>query len=153
MKMTTRRWIAVLAATLAVSAVAVGAQEMPMHHRGHHAEMDPALMDKHIDLMVEHLLKDGTADQKAKVAAIAKAAMADLRPLRQQLQANHRQALDILGQPTVDRAALEQVRAAQVQLMDSVSRRVMTAVADASDLLTPEQRKRFANHLHQMHGH
>ncbi|MGZ3182784.1 MAG: periplasmic heavy metal sensor [Telluria sp.] len=146
---TTTRWLAAATAVLALA----GAAHAQEAHTGHpaHAAMDPALRDKHIDLMVEHLLKDGTADQKAKVAAIAKAAVADLAPLHQQMQANHQQAMSLLAQPTVDRAALESVRAAQIQLMDQASKRVMQAVVDASDVLTPAQRQAFANHLHGMH--
>jgi Spy/CpxP family protein refolding chaperone len=49
--------------------------------------------------------------------------------------------------PVVDRAALEQLRVEQMQRMDLVSRRILVAVEDAADVLTPEQRARFAEQL------
>jgi Spy/CpxP family protein refolding chaperone len=47
----------------------------------------------------------------------------------------------------IDRAALEQLRAQQMQRMDFISKRILAAVEDAADVLTPEQRLKFAEHL------
>jgi protein CpxP len=41
------------------------------------------------------------------------------------------------------RAALEQLRAAQIVELDAASKRMLGAVEDAADLLTPDQRQRF----------
>src|SRR5947208_4983540 len=47
--------------------------------------LSPAQIDDRIDRMTKHMAieLDATADQQAKVATIAKAAIADLRPLRE----------------------------------------------------------------------
>ena len=45
-----------------------------------------------------------------------------------------------LTQPNVDRATLEDLRRAELQLAESASSRIVTALADIADVLTPEQR-------------
>ena len=145
-----RRWL--IAAALAVTAGAAGASfasgSLPGHHPHHGAmAMAPAAMDAHIDKIVDQFAADASADQKARVAAIAKAAMADLRPEHAQMREAHARVHALLMAPVIDRAALEQLRAAQMQQMDFISRRILAAVEDAADVLTPEQRATFADHL------
>jgi Spy/CpxP family protein refolding chaperone len=150
-----RRWI--LAATLAMAAGAMATagasfagsgDGMFGHHRhGQHMAMDPAALDKHIDNMVNQVLADGTPEQKAKLAGIVKSAFADLRPAHDQFHLAHARAHALLTSPVIDRAALEQLRVEQMQQMDFVSKRVLEAVEDAAELLTPTQRVKFADHL------
>jgi Spy/CpxP family protein refolding chaperone len=152
-----RRWL--LAAALALAAGAAGASLAAggtglLGHPGHagHTAMTPAAMDTHIDKMVAQLTAGASPDQKARVAAIAKAAMADLLPAHEQFHHAQQQAHELLMAPVIDRAALEQLRVTQVQQADAISRRVLLAVEDAAEVLTPEQRAAFADHLkHRMH--
>jgi Spy/CpxP family protein refolding chaperone len=147
-----RRWV--IAAVLAVAAGAAGVSfanggpglHGPHGHAGRMA-MDPAAMDAHIDKMVGQFASDASADQKARVATIFKAAVADLRPAHTQFRQAHARAHELLMAPVIDRAALEQLRAAQMQQMDFITRRILAAVEDAADVLTPEQRATFADHL------
>jgi Spy/CpxP family protein refolding chaperone len=118
----------------------------------HGGQMDPEKVAKRIDHMIDRLLPDGTAAQKAQVATIIKTAMADLKPLREQRRAARQQGIKILSQPTIDRAALEQVRVSEVQLADQVSKRMTQALADTAEVLTPEQRARVAAHLKKRFG-
>jgi Spy/CpxP family protein refolding chaperone len=104
-------------------------------------------MDAHIDKMVEQLAREASADQKARVALIAKAAMADLLPIHEQFRQAHARLHELLTAPVVDRAALEQLRMVQMQRMDAITRRLLAAVEDAADVLTPEQRIKFAERL------
>jgi Spy/CpxP family protein refolding chaperone len=153
-----RRWlIAVVAlamATGAAGASLAGSGPGLLHHSRHpgHMAMDPAAMDAHIDKMVAQLADGASPDQKARVAAIAKSAVADLRPAHEQFRQAHARAHELLMAPVIDRAALERLRETQVQQMDIISRRILAAVADAAEVLTPEQRAAFAEHLRrQMH--
>ena len=73
--------------------------------------------------------------------------------LRAQLADGHRRAAELLGQPTVDRAQMETVRAEHLRLLDEASRRLTGALADAADVLTPEQRRRLADHIGRWRGH
>jgi Spy/CpxP family protein refolding chaperone len=152
-----RRWI--LAATLAVAAGAMatagasfaGSGDGMFGHRrpGLHVAADPAAHGKHIDDMVNQVLADGTPEQKAKLAAIVKSVLADLRPVHAQFHQVPARAHALLMEPAIDRAALEQLRVEQVQQLDLASRRILTALEDAAELLTPAQRLRFAEHLHK----
>jgi Spy/CpxP family protein refolding chaperone len=147
-----RRWLMAAAVAVAVGAAgasfANGGMGLPGHqgHAGHMA-MDPAALDAHIDKMVEQFASGASPDQKARVAAIAKAAVADLRPAHEQFRQAHARAHELLTAPVIDRAALEQLRAQQMQRMDFISKRILAAVEDAADVLTPEQRLKFAEHL------
>ncbi|VXB48616.1 periplasmic heavy metal sensor [Massilia sp. 9I] len=141
--------VALAAAAAGASYAGSGAGFHPSAHPGPLA-MDAAAMDAHIDRMVAQLAGDATPEQQARVAAIAKRAMADLRPMHEQRKQIFASAHALLMAPVVDRAALEQLRAAHVQEFDAGSRRILEAVADAADLLTPAQRLRFAGHLRQV---
>ncbi len=145
-----KRWLigGIAAALVGLSAAAgtTYAFDGGMHSRAMlHA--DPAAMDKHIDAMVAKILANGTDDQRAKVAAIAKAAVADLRPMRQQLQEGHAKAAKLLTAPTIDKVALESVRLDQMRIVDDGSKRILQAIIDSASVLTPEQRTKLAEQL------
>jgi protein CpxP len=147
-----RRWL--IAATLVVAAAAgssfaSGGPGLPGHfHHAAHVPADPAALAIHVDKMIEQFAADASPDQKARLAAIARPAMAELGPMHAQLGQAHARAHALLMAPVVDRAALEQLRVEQLQRMDVQSRRILAAVEDAADVLTPEQRARFAEQLH-----
>ncbi len=121
----------------------------PFGHGWHHEAMSATDVQSHVDRMVDHLAHetDATADQQTKLAAIGKAAAADLLPLHQQLFDAHKKAIELLRQPTVDRAALEALRAEQMARADAASKRLIQALADAADVLTPEQRAKLLDHF------
>jgi len=148
-----RRWL--IAAALAVAAAAAGSSfasggpGLPGHfHHSAHIPADPAAMAAHVDKMIEQFAADASPYQKARLAAIAKSALADLGPAHAQLRQAHVRAHELLMAPAVDRTALEQLRVEQMQRIDQISRRVLAAVEDAADVLTPAQRARFAEQLH-----
>jgi protein CpxP len=109
--------------------------------------LTPAQTDDRIDRMTKHMAieLDASADQQAKIAGIAKAAVNDLRPLREKAQAARGQAVALLTAPTVDRTAIERLRAEQIALAETASKRIAQAVADASEVLSPEQRRKVAD--------
>jgi protein CpxP len=110
---------------------------------------DPAKMDAHVERMVKHFAVevDATPAQKEKLTAIAKDAARDLAPMRVKLQSARKDAIGLVGAATVDRAAMERLRAEHLALAETASRRVSQALADAADVLTPEQRQKVATHL------
>jgi periplasmic protein CpxP/Spy len=109
--------------------------------------LTPAQIDDRIDRMTKHMAieLDASADQQAKIASIAKAAVNDLRPMREKAQAARGQAIALLTAPTVDRTAIERLRADQIALAETASKRIAQAVADASEVLSPEQRRKVAD--------
>ena len=123
-------------------------------HLSMHSAADPAA---HVDHMLKHLYVeiDATDAQKAKIDPLVKQAMQDLMPMHTQLHTAHVQALQMLTQPTIDRAALEASRAQNMQLADQASKRLVQLIADVGDVLTPAQRQKLADHfskMHSMHG-
>ena len=96
--------------------------------------------------MLKHLYVeiDATDAQKQQLAPIVKAAAQDLLPLRARFHDARRQAIELLAQPSIDRAALEMLRAEQFNLADQASKRFVQALADVADVLTPAQRKQVA---------
>ena len=146
-----KTWIAIAAAVAALGGSAFAAGAGHEHGHGHNPwMMDAAQADKHIEMLVEHILPDGTAAQKSRVTEIAKACFNDVKPIHQQLQEGHEAMTKLLAQPAIDRAALENVRADHVKKMDQMSRRVLAAAMDAAEVLTPEQRVKFNGALHMM---
>jgi Spy/CpxP family protein refolding chaperone len=121
------------------------------HGRG---PIDPADLDQHLDRMLKHLYVevDATDAQKQRLEPIVKQAAKDLLPLRENLHAGRREAIELLSQDRVDGAALEALRARQIGLADEASRRLTRAIAEAADVLTPAQRKDLAAHFARRHG-
>jgi periplasmic protein CpxP/Spy len=109
--------------------------------------LSPAQVDDRIDRMSKHIAieLDATADQQVKIANIAKAAVADLRPLHEKAHAARAPAVTLLTAPTIDRSAIERLRAEQIGLAETASKRIAQALADAADVLSPEQRRKVAD--------
>jgi protein CpxP len=109
--------------------------------------LTPAQVDDRIDRMTKHMAieLDATADQQAKIAGIAKSAVGDLRALREKAQAARAQAVTLLTAPTIDRTAIERLRTEQIGLAETASKRIAQALADAAEVLNPEQRKKVAD--------
>jgi periplasmic protein CpxP/Spy len=118
------------------------------HHAGFMGgPLNPTQIDERIDRMTKHMAieLDASPEQQAKVAAVAKSAVHDLLPLREKAQAARGRAVALLTAPTVDREAIERLRAEQVGLAETASKRIAQALADASDALTPDQRRKIGD--------
>ena len=146
-----------VAALVAVSAIG-GAALSHAAHRLHHpwhghgfmsGKLEPAEVDRRIERMTGHVAREISAsdEQRQKLAEIAKSAAKDLTPLRESLQSGRKEARELLTQGSVDRAAIEKLRTDQLATFDALSRRLSTALADAAETLTPEQRTRLADRL------
>lgn len=110
---------------------------------------DPAQMSDRADRMIRHLAIeiDATTEQQQKLSAIITAAIKDLAPVPDNMLAFRRQGRDLLTQQTIDRAALEKLRADQIATVDAASKRLVQALADAAEVLTPEQRRKLSDML------
>ena len=124
--------------------------EFKRHHHGMSVESflnDSVIMNRIIEKVVDHVVPDGSAQQKASLNTIVKAAVQDLRPIHEQNKVLKGQVKTLLQQPTLDRNAMEQWRQEEMRLVDTASKRILQAVLDCADILTPEQRVKLAEQL------
>lgn len=72
-------------------------------------------MDERVERMVKHFAVevDATPEQKEKLTTIAKGAARDLVPMAGKIKQARQLAIDLMGAETVDRAAIENLRAGQ----------------------------------------
>ncbi|HWP12553.1 MAG TPA: Spy/CpxP family protein refolding chaperone [Ramlibacter sp.] len=143
-----RRWFAGLAALGGLGLLSAQAHA---HGWGRRQPLDPEEMARRLDWRIGRMVQDagGTPQQKERLVAIATAALAELKPLREQMRQSRRAGLELLAAPVVDRRALEQLRTTQMQVADARSRRMLQAMADAAEVLTPEQRVKVAERMKQ----
>ncbi len=108
-----------------------------------------AFVDAHADRMIRHLAVeiDATTEQQDKLRAIMRSAVKDLLPVREKMMAARVAGRELLTQATVDRAALEKLRADQIATHEAVSKQLVQVIADAADVLTPEQRRKVMDIL------
>ncbi len=113
------------------------------------------VVQTHADRAVRHLAIeiDATAEQQDKLRAIVRDAVKDLLPVREKMMSARATARELLTQQTVDRAAIEKFRADMIATHDAVSKRVVQAVADAAEVLTPEQRRKISDMVAAHRGH
>jgi periplasmic protein CpxP/Spy len=117
----------------------------PRCHGMHGRMGDEAMRDRAAHMADRMLSKvDATADQKTRVKTILAGAIDDLGKLRTAHQANRDAAIAALSAETIDRDRLEVLRAAEMVLASNASERITRALADAAEVLTPAQRKTFA---------
>src|SRR4051812_22606463 len=118
----------------------------PPWHRGelgsHRMGSDHMFFPGPIERGVERLgwITDASSEQKTKINAIAQKAADDIFALRQKHLEARKQILDALAAPTVDRTRLEALRADQMKLAETATRRISDAVADIAEVLTAAQR-------------
>jgi Spy/CpxP family protein refolding chaperone len=108
-----------------------------------------AVIEAHADRVIRHVSIeiDATSEQQDKLRAIVRGAVKDLLPVREKVVAARATARELFTQQTIDRAAIEKLRADQIAIHDTASKRLVQAVADAAEVLTPEQRRKLADML------
>ena len=95
-----------------------------------------------IDGMLDEV--DATDEQREQVRAITTAALADMEEFRDFKREGRNALVEALTQETVDREALEALRQNKLAAADRASQRLLAALADAAEVLTPAQRAELA---------
>jgi protein CpxP len=118
------------------------------------APLDPAQTEARVNRMLGHLYVDinATEEQKQKIDPIVKSAAKELIPLRQQMRTARKQAMELFTKETIDRAAIEKLRAEQIKLAEQASKRFTQALTDVAELLTPAQRQELAERMSRFGG-
>jgi periplasmic protein CpxP/Spy len=121
----------------------------PWHARPWSQPFDPAAAEDRADRMVRHLAieVDATSEQQERLRGIVRSAVRDLLPLREKAMSSRQRARELLTQTTIDRSAIEGLRAEQIALADQATRRFTQALADAASVLNPEQRRKLAERV------
>ncbi len=129
------------------------------HHGGPEAFMSGKPVDveqanKFADKRMQHMLKEVKAsdEQKAKASAIVKASVEKGAPLAEKMRDNHVQMRKLMSAATIDKAAIEALRAEQVKLVDEASKLATQTMQDVAEVLTPEQRAKLAEKMEQRGG-
>jgi Spy/CpxP family protein refolding chaperone len=101
------------------------------------------------DFVLSRVNADESQRQRAK--AIVRDTINELFPLKLEHQASRQAFIDALAQPSVNRAALEQIRQSEMQRANTASSRLVQAVADIANVLTFEQRTQLIELATQLH--
>lgn len=142
-----RRFFRMAAVATALAGLAgVGASALAHGRRGGRGPIDPTKMEQNVERMLKHLYVeiDASEAQKQKLDPIVKQAANDLMPLRAKVQEARRRGVELLSADTIDRGAIERLRAEQIGAADAASKRLTQALGDVAEVLTPAQRKTVA---------
>ncbi len=104
--------------------------------------------------MARHLAVEVEAnpEQTDKLIVIAKGLATDVFPMRQSLQEARGRGVDLITAGSIDRGAIEALRAEQMGKAEAVTKRMTVALADAAEVLSPDQRKKLAERIEDFRG-
>lgn len=148
-----RKWlflsVIILTSAIAGGVITVMAQCYIIKHHSHkfiHGPIDQKTAEKRAEWIANRVAKkvNATPEQKAKLITVSKSLATDLLPFREKLKATRGQIRDLLTQDKIDSAKIEEFRAEKLALMDTISKRVTSAITEVAEVLTQEQRKKIS---------
>jgi protein CpxP len=146
-----RRRIGLIAIAATLAVIAGGALAYAHSGGGHHGMM-AGNSQEHLEHMKAMLTKIGASDaQKQQIEGILKPAFEDMKAAHESHSAAFRQFHEAITAPSIDRARLESLRAEQIKSLDEASKRLVTAISDAAEVLSPDQRAALAKEIEEHH--
>ena len=148
-----RRGLKIAAITAALVAIVGGTLAFAHSGGGHHGpNMAGRPAEDHLEHVQMMLTRVGATDaQKAQIEGILKPALNDMKATHEAHFAAFKQFHEAISAPSIDRARLESLRAEQVKSLDEASKRLVTAISDASEVLSPDQRAALAKEIERHH--
>lgn len=121
---------------------------------GGHGHRGAGQMAERFQSHVNHVLAevDATPEQQSRINDIVRAATGDLDALHRQHSGALAEMHTLFTAPAIDRAKLEQLRARHIADLDAASQRWSVALADAAEVLTPEQRASLGARMKKRHA-
>jgi Spy/CpxP family protein refolding chaperone len=116
---------------------------------------DGSRFEEMIDHKLDHVLDevDATDEQRAKIRPILLDASEDMRTFYLEMRGSREAFVAALSGTVIDRQSIEALRVERLASMDQASQRMLAALANAVEVLTPEQRtelaERLARHSHR----
>lgn len=147
-----RLFAAAVTVVLALSGTqAIAAQPHARANHGPlHAPAFSALDDAHLKHLSHELMERVDSGQGEQMRLIGRAALSDLELMEQEARAQRAPRAGILLADTIDRAALERLRVAEMSVADERSRRVDQLLIDLAAVMTAAQRARFMADIQSM---
>jgi periplasmic protein CpxP/Spy len=147
-----RRRFGLIAVAASIVAVAGGALAFAHSGGSHHGPMSGRSAESHLEHIQAMLTKVGATDaQKSQIEGILKPALDDLKAAHESHSAAFRQFHEAMMAPSIDRTRLEALRAEQIKSLDAASKRFVTAISDAAEVLSPDQRAALAKQIESHH--
>lgn len=112
------------------------------HHGGMMQKVKGGFMEHRLTKALDSV--DATDEQKQTIKAIFEKAREDVKATRGEPGQMREQMTALFDKPAIDRDAVEAMRKARVQKMDDASKIMTTAMVDAAEVLTPDQRAKLA---------
>lgn len=121
---------------------------------GHHksfGDMSDADIEKRIERIVKHaaIEIDATQEQQEKITVLVTAVAKDLKPVHDRMRAAGKEIQNLLLADTIDRTALETLRAERLADAEQLSKNLIDALADVAEVLSLEQRKVLGERIEQ----
>lgn len=141
--------VGVLMAVAALGAVGAHARGHEGGHGGPGGMMMFGGSPERIGRGVEHFLDGLNAndDQRAQIRQIAQAAATDLKAQHEAGRTLRERGMQLLAAPAIDANAAEVLRRQMLDQHDVSSKRMVQAVLDVANVLTPDQRAKLAERM------
>ena len=130
------------------------ASNMSGEHGGQHkgfADLSDADIEAQIERIVKHaaIEIDATQEQQEKITARVTAVAKDMKPVHDRMRATGKEIHELLLANTIDRAALERLRAERLADAERISKDLVSTLADVAEILSLEQRQVLNERIEQ----
>ena len=110
-----------------------------------------AFMQRRLERMLD--LVKATDSQRAAIKPIAAQLASDMKSIHQQHAKLHRAMVDAFAATSLDPAGIENLRVQALALMDQASKTITTALVQAGNILTVDQRQTLIQQMRHHGGH
>ncbi len=137
-------------ATIAGAIVVAAGAAIAQGGMGHGKGMMGGFAEHRFERIMDKI--DATDAQQDKIWQIVDRTRSDLRPVGREFRDSREKVAELLAAPTIDKAAVESLRAERIAAIDAASKKAVDALVEAAEVLTPEQRAELAKEIKERRG-